>query len=237
MIISMSTYNRPEITEICVRQLAATKKKTTKLIVWDAGSTELDPAELYSWGADDVRRSKKRVNDAENRSLQYHHFLKHETDDLIYCIDNDALHDPQWERRLMQLYRTHACIVNLFNSNDHNTLRSTPFGPLPHGSNIATTKDVVFRRTCGGISMLLSRELLERNFKRHMNDHYDWIASSWDRHVCTSRESYIAHLDFDGIHSNSGVDMGLNPTPRLVKMCEPLSQALSTRETTKSEPA
>jgi hypothetical protein len=229
-----------------MRQLAATKKKTTKLYVWDARSTEMSTDDLYSWGADKVFRSNEQIGDGENRTLQFYHFLEHETDELLYCIDNDALHDPQWERRLMTLYRTHASIVCLFNSNDHATIKKTPMYPLPHGSTIVETKDVVFRRTCGGISFLVSRQLLERNFKGSLKYpvSYDWLVPTWDRHVCVSRESYVAHLDFRGIHSQKspqnkdGVDMGLNPTPRLKKICKPLIAALSdpTHETTTSEP-
>jgi hypothetical protein len=194
--------------------------------VWDAGSTEYTPDDLYSWGADEVYKAAGK-NDGQNRTLQLYHFLTHETDDLLYCVDNDAYHDPIWERRLKYLYRTHSCIINLFNSYDHHITK--------RGKNFAQTKDVIFRKTCGGISFLINRELLAANFKQ-LSKGYDWIVPKWDRHVCTSLQSYVAHVDFDGEHSNrqslkGQIDPGMNPTKFIEESITKIEAALCTPTT------
>jgi len=228
MIVCMSTYNRAEVTRECLSQLAKTKGLGVTIQVWDAGSDEYTPEDLISWGADKAFRASGRVNDGQNRTAQFVNFLNNETDELLYCVDNDAFHDPNWVKRLYELYDTHACIINLFNSKDHDTCTRAPMYKIPYGrNNIATTKDVVFRYTCGGISFMISRELLRKRFTKETYPHglstsYDWIVPRWDRHVCTSRESYVAHMDTGGMHTHMhgkpAIDLGLNPTDWL-KYC------------------
>jgi hypothetical protein len=228
MIVSMSVYNRPGVTECCLRQLAETKPDCVTLQAWDAGSTEMTPSDLSRWGADEVYVTGKRVNDGQNRTGQFEHFLRSTNEDLLYCVDNDALHDSRWYDRLMELYDTHACIINLFNSRDHATLTKTPFHQLQRGSTIAETDDVVFRKTCGGISFMINRQTLKHGFRGPLTTSYDWIVPTWDRHVCTSRQSYVAHLDQGGMHTHMHklrVDPGLNPTDGLMKLCHNLTLA------------
>jgi hypothetical protein len=204
----MSTFNRPRVTELCVRQLAETKSESTILQVWDAGSSEVCPVELYAWGADEVYLARGK-NDGQNRTLQFHHFLKHSDEDLIYCVDNDAYHDPAWEARLMAMHQEHGCIVNLFNSANHDN------------STINAGEDVTLRRTCGGISFTLTRALLSQNF-RQLSKGYDWVVPRWDKHVCTSTQSYVAHVDIGGEHTHfhqqtGQIDTGMNPTDSIKK--------------------
>jgi hypothetical protein len=157
-------------------------------------------------------------NDGQNRSLQFSHFLNAETDDLLYCVDNDGFHDYRWNQRLFDLWSVHKSIVCLYNSYDHSIAKKSPYYILPYGNNIAETEDVVFRYSCGGISLLLNRQLIQRNFKGWMSFGYDWQVPRWDRHVCTSRQSYVAHINYDGMHthlSGGAIDLGMNPTDYL----------------------
>lgn len=209
---------------MCLNQLAQTKSKNTKIQAWDAGSSEFAPEDLYAWGADEVYLASGRVNDGQNRSLQFNHFIEHETDELLYCVDNDAFHDPRWNERLIELREKHKCIINLFNSYDHSVATKSPYYKMPKGSTISETDDVVFRQTCGGISLLLSRELIKENHRGGLTNGYDWKVPRWDNHVCTSKQSYVAHVNYDGMHTKlhrrNNVDLGLNPTAWLTEWLE-----------------
>lgn len=217
MIVSMSTFNRPKVTRLCIEQLANTKKDGTIFQVWDAGSSEMTPSDLYAWGADEVYLARGK-NDGQNRTLQFYHFLNHTDETLLYCVDNDAYHDPEWEDRLLELHERYGCIVNLFNSANHKK------------STIEESGDVTLRRTCGGISFTVTRDLVVRNF-RPLSKGYDWVVPTWDKHVCTSSRSFVAHVDFGGEHTHfhhqhGQIDTGMNPTDSIVQAKYDIEQAL-----------
>lgn len=215
MIVTMSVLNRPKITALCLGQLAKTKREGTKIQAWDAGSTEFGENDLLDWGADEVFFGYGRQNDQNNRALQMRHFLESESDDLFYAVDNDGWHDPAWEDELESLYAQYGGVVTLFNSYNHSVIKRTPKFALKGGKSlIRETGDAVIRQTCGGISLLVHRTLIEDHFKGTLRSGYDWQVCEWAEHIVTAKRSHIAHLDIDGIHSgiNDGIDTGMDPT-------------------------
>lgn len=224
MIVTMSVLDRPKITALCLGQLAKTKREGTRIQAWDAGSTEFGEDELLEWGADEVFFGYGRQNDQNNRALQMRHFLESETDDLMYAVDNDGWHDPAWEDQIELLYGKYGGIVALWNSYNHSVITHTPRHALAGGrSFLEETEDAVFRQTCGGISLVLGRDLLKQHFTGKLRSGYDWQVCEWTNRICTSKVSHVAHLDFNGIHSglpeNDGVDGGMHPTPAVERFC------------------
>lgn len=204
----MSTFNRRRITSLCLAQLKKTKGKDIKIQCWDAGSTEYTTQDLYEWGADEVYKSLFHVNDGQNRAIQLTHFINKEKDELIYLVDNDAFHAAGWHKQLMRLWNKHKRITTLFNAGEHSSF-------LEEG-------DAVFKKTCGGISMLLNREVISKNGYENFTSGYDWIIPKWWDFVVCSRINYIAHLNISGLHSRENdISLGINPCKYLIsKKCD-----------------
>ena len=211
----MSTFNRPKITSLCLKQLSKTKPKGAKIQCWDARSTEYTTQDLYEWGADEVYKSLSQVNDGQNRAIQLTHFINKEHDELIYLVDNDAFHAAGWHKQLMRLWNKHKRITTLFNAGEHRSF--------------SEEGEAVFKKTCGGISMLLSREVVSKNKYDHLTSSYDWAIPKWWDFVVCSKESFVAHLDFLGLHSvksKTGVCLGVNPNKYLVDMSQAIKDAI-----------
>jgi hypothetical protein len=178
---------------------------------------------MFEWGADEVFAASSQKNDQDNRALQIRNFMQEETDELLYAVDNDGWHDPGWYDCLMALYEKYGGLVTLFNSQNHAVIDRTPRHRLPGGTSfIEETDDAVIRRTCGGISLLLERSALDAHFPGTLRNGYDWQVCEWYERVITAKQSHVAHIDINGIHSNlnNGIQSGLDPTPAVQRFCD-----------------
>ncbi|MEI6713372.1 MAG: glycosyltransferase [Verrucomicrobiota bacterium] len=233
IIIALSTFNRPVITEICLQSLQAARSPSVRLVVYDDASTAYNKAYLQS-KSDEVVRFARNGGIERSRARSMRDFIHRFTDyDLLYLTDNDTVHDPGFVgvlRTLFDLQKKSPTTfpVGLYNSTFHN-----------HPENILNKSDALtVQKTCAGVSQCYTRAMA----KTIVNalDHQPELETlyGWDYHwpallgvpFLQTNTSYLEHFARDrsegGIHSsNSGTDLtalkdferdrALNPTEYL----------------------
>lgn len=219
--ITVPTFNRQKIAEIVIRQLSNHKKEHF-LHVSDDYSTAYDPFKLFDY-ADKVEKPPKKMGVQHLRCWEFREFLK--TDyDLIYMTDSDALHDPNFINRLLELYDRTKLPVCLYNTKWHQT--STIVEDKNH--------DFYYRRTMPGISQMYNREMVKKivtRLNRTGDPVYAWdyrVVEYLKTQVVTSKTSYVQHFGGPGSIHNKTLqqDIALTPTNYLKAMWNPTLQKI-----------
>jgi glycosyltransferase involved in cell wall biosynthesis len=238
ILIALSTYNRPIITQLCLENLQAVRSDKTKLIVYDDASTAYDKDFLLNY-ADEVVRFEYNVSIRYSRGRAIRDFVSKYLDyDLIYFTDNDTIHDPSF-----------IDIIETIMDSQNSFPEPRPFGLFHskfHYDNeniISETDQFVFQKTMPGVSHGYTREMAEIIVNALTSDpdtentpHLNWdliYPSVLNRPCLLPKKSYLEHFARDrfesGIHSNySGLgpeamadferDRALNPTDFLVNI-------------------
>jgi len=238
ILIAVSTYNRPFITELCLANLNQARDEDIRIVVYDDFSTSYDEEALKKY-ADEVVRFPTNAGIARSRAKAFRDFIYRFPDyDLLYLTDNDALHDPCFPQVLRGLFtrmKSQGVVspVGLFNSNAHN-----------QEDNIFFENDVLYvSKSLPGISQCFDRELAGKivdNLNESPVLEFMW---AWDynfimslgQSCLLSKVSYVEHFARDrfegGLHAPcSGLgtdgladferDRAINPTPYLVALRE-----------------
>ena len=212
ILIAVATYNRPIITELCLKNLQLVRDPQTKLVIYDDHSEAYSLESLVSY-ADEVVRFESRQGIEKSRSRTLRDFLSKYIDcDLLYLTDNDAIHDPNFAAKLREVFleqqKAHSPVkpVGLFNS-------------VFHQSRIQGETDHFYLyETCPGISMCLTRPMVQKivdylDANPLSESSYGWDME-WPRAIelpfLIPKISYLEHFARDrfeaGMHSaNSGV--------------------------------
>lgn len=235
ILIALATFNRPIVTDLCLKNLQTVRDSQTKLVIYDDHSDaySLDYLNVY---ADEVVRFDLRGGIERSRGRAFRDFLsRYEDFDLLYLTDNDAIHDPVFTKTLRDVFiwqkqfPSEINPVGLFNSTFHQS------------RIMAESEQYFLSETCPGISMCYTRDMVSL-----MVDYLDQepaaeSAYGWDmtwprvlnRPFLLPKNSYVEHFARDrfeaGMHSsNSGISMdalldferdrALNPTEYLIEI-------------------
>jgi glycosyltransferase involved in cell wall biosynthesis len=236
ILIALATFNRPVITQLCLRNLQLVRSDAVKLVVYDDASTAYSKETLLEF-ADDVIRFERNGGIERSRAKAIRDFVYRYTDyDLIYFTDNDAIHDPKFVDVLRsvsawQRGRSEILPFSLYNSLVHNRLKNL----------ISESEMFVVLKTMAGISQCYTREMAEiivdaLNGSADMESTYGWdyiYTMILNRPCLITKVSFVEHFARDkheaGMHSaNSGTGpdaladfercRALNPSPFLVEL-------------------
>ena len=233
IVIALSTYNRPLVTQICLRSLQAVRSPEVWLVAYDDASTAYD-RDFLAASCDEVVRFHRNGGIERSRARALRDFVHRFQDyDLLYLTDNDTVHDPVFVSQLNQFFRVQAAAekpfpVCLYNSRFH-----------AQASNLLSeTKSFLVRKTAPGVSHCYNRAMAE-TIVRGLDQRPDLeTIYGWDYYLPSllgvpflqSRTSYLEHFARDrdeaGLHSkNTGTgpaaisdfdrDRALFPTPFL----------------------
>lgn len=235
ILISLATFDRPIVTDLCLKNIQGVRNNDTKLVIYDDHS-EAYSLEYLGRFSDEVVRFGVRGGIERSRAQAFRDFLFKYTDyDLLYLTDNDTIHDPVFADLLRGIFvgqEEHGgeiYPVGLFNS-------------VFHQSRLMAENEMFFLyETCPGVSMCFTR-----NMVKVIVDYLDQEPAAestygWDmtwpqvlkKPFLLPKNSYVEHFARDrfeaGMHSNnSGIspaalldferDRALNPTEYLVNI-------------------
>jgi hypothetical protein len=217
IFIAIPVHHRLEIAKQCIPTVHAGMVAGDRLALFNDGTGTSLPMDL-------LRIAGALVHDAEplgiERQRQMHFRLfSHLTDYThLYLTDQDALHDPEWRRRLLELqdYVGGAPVCG-YNTEAHAKL----VGNTLHAFDLPGP--VIWRAVAPGISYLLTRAHVEKvvaNMPENWN--WDWtVPALLGNRMAIARESVVDHIGHGGMHHPAaegleGGDRALNPTPWLV---------------------
>lgn len=187
LVIAQTTFNRRAITEISLANIEATKGLATHW-VYDDHSTQMTVEEIQAMAptATVVRLpGKKGIHSM--RAFLHEEAIKAGFR-FIYHTDNDAYHDPEWLKRMYDIWAKLQLPVGLYNTRHHlhNTLR--------------TVDDVDVRHQCPGVSMMYE---LSKCPVPMVNPSFQWDInySKALKEIAISKTAYVEHFGADGIHN------------------------------------
>lgn len=221
--ITIPTWNRAKTATTIIPEIAK-YKKDHYLHISDDHSTEYDPAVAFKDIADEVAKPPRKMGVQKLRCWEFRKFLK--TDfDLIYMTDSDALHDPNFIDKLLELYTYTKAPVCLYNTKWHTA------------STIKYVEELDFywRKTMPGVSQLYDRSMVEKivsvlNKKGDPNYAWDYrVVEYLKTDVVTSKTSYVQHFGGpNSIHNkNVNSDVALQPTDYLAEQWSPIIKKIS----------
>lgn len=237
ILVAVATYNRPRITELCLKNLSGIcSKGNAELTIYADCSTDYGVAELAEYSPM-VVVFPRRVGIEISRARAFRDFVHlHRSFDLLYLTDNDTLHDPEFLQVLQDIFSFQGTYsyrnpVGLFRSRFHQSAITTE------------SEGFVMSKTCPGVSQCYTRDMAEQIVAAL--DHHSTLEYTygWDYHYpavlqsdfLLTANSYVQHFARDqlegGIHAPNGGatesafrrdfarDSALNPT-RFLKEVE-----------------
>ena len=237
IFIALSTFNRKNITRLCLENLneIITKDGASTLAIYDDASETYDEKFLKQFSKI-VLKFRVRGGIERSRARSFRDFEHIFTDhDLLYITDNDTIHDPSFLSILRDIHTISSVSfenkmpISLFNSVFH----SDP-------KNVIKNDDLLsIRKTAPGVSQCYDRSMvskivdfLNKNpiYETLYGFDYHWPASLKVPFLQTNL-SYLEHFARDkhekGIHSDFSNDdpmkdfdrdRALSPTPYLKKI-------------------
>lgn len=227
ILIAVATYNRPFITELCLRSLATAKDSNSLILACDDHSSAYDENYL-SKKADIVHRSSKNIGiDASRENLLRDFVFKYTSFELLYITDNDTIHDPNFLNVIRRIYESQRNFENkipigLYNSRMHASAANI----------LADSTNVQVRKTGPGISQCYDRNMANSILGglnavpakvRSLSFDYQW-PYILNRGFIQTKTSYVEHFGRDrnerGLHvvpskeisSEFEQDRAINPT-------------------------
>ena len=230
ILIALATYNRKNLTKICLENISKLLDNNSALIIYDDGSDEYNEQFLNKF-SNNVIRFRIKGGIERSRARCFRDFLYiYEKFDLLYITDNDVIHDPEFLNKIREL-----------NSISKTLEKKTPFGlfnSIFHNKSnniIEKRGEISLRKTCPGVSQCYDRNMVKTivDFLNHnplfetvYGFDYYWPAQLRVPFI-QSEISYLEHFARDrhqpGIHSSFSEkkkdilkdfekDRALNPT-------------------------
>tara|TARA_A100001388_G_scaffold273968_1_gene256773 strand:- start:74 stop:823 length:750 start_codon:yes stop_codon:yes gene_type:complete len=237
ILIALSTFNRKNITRLCLENLKeiVDSDGKSKLVVYDDASTTYSEKFLKQFSKN-VLRFRVSGGVERSRARAFRDFVHvYKNFDLFYMTDNDTIHDPNFLNILRNLYETSSkkfdkkLPIGLYNSKFHN-----------HSNNIIFKNNILsIRKTCPGVSQCFDREMIKKMLVFiNENPEYETLYG-FDYHwplslnvpFLQTQTSYLEHFARDkkekGLHSTLTEhdpkidferDRALQPSPYLQKI-------------------
>lgn len=199
VLICVTTFDRKEVTEICLKNLSATKNEAT-LWIFDDHSKDYDldflktlcpSARIFRFSNKlGVERLRMEIQkEASKTNYRY-----------IYHTDNDAYHDSVWLNRLYEISQKHKGLIGLYNTFHH------------FHQTIEDKDDFILRKSCPGISFFFEQSLL-KEMPPHLYNSWDFVVGDLLLPAAISKVSYVEHIGLNGIHNKEiDRDRAFNPT-------------------------
>lgn len=228
ILVHIPCFNRRRILERCVPTVRAGLEKEDVMWLWNDGSNEYDDWWLRQF-ADDVfhpstESGQKITHTIGVERQRREHFLnfiyRQEDFTHLYLTDSDALHDPGWRAKALDLQeKAGGAPVCLYDTEAHEQLV---------GNTIERdeAKGIIWRRVAPGISYFLTHDQAYKIFEYlcHYRGDWNWdwaVPSILGNRFAISMKSYVDHIGLDGLHHPKGEGLGggdraLNPTDWLI---------------------
>ncbi len=205
ILIAVATWNRPNITKLCLENLQEVRGSNVAVMVYDDCSNAYDASFLDPY-CDGLVRFRLHGGIERSRARAFRDFVHRYLEfDILYLTDNDTIHDPEFVNLLHEFFVEQgkypvAHPVGLFRSKFHENKIKQKFDSF------------VVSETCPGVSQAYNREmaqkiihLLDKN--PAMETVYGWDYH-WpkviDRPFLIPTNSYLEHLARDisegGLH-------------------------------------
>ena len=243
ILIAVATWNRPNVTKICLENLQEVRGPNVGLMIYDDASSAYDPSFLDPY-CDGLLRFRLHGGVERSRARAFRDFLHRYSEfDVLYLTDNDTIHDPAFIHVLNDFFieqesYSSAHPIGLFRSVFHERAIEQQFD------------EFVVSKTCPGVSQAYNREMAEKIVQLLDTNPVMETVYGWDYHwpatlgrsFLISSNSYVQHLARDvnegGLHSKfTGTsreafmrdferDKSLYPTQTLTKLTEQCLQKL-----------
>jgi len=202
-VIAFATFNRKKITEICLSQISKTKNNAS-LWVYDDHSTEMDQSYIKSIAPDAEFFMPPQKLGINKLRFVIHNDVKLSKFKFVYHTDNDAYHDPNWIKKLYELYKEHKMPISLYNTKHH------------FKNTIEEKKLFSIRKQAPGISFFYDISSMP-NIEKHTHPNWDISFSQHVGRFIVTNQSYVEHFGANGIHNKDyEKDRAENPTEWLV---------------------
>jgi len=209
ILILVSTYNRRDVTKLCLSNLCGTKS-TASLWLYDDCSSEYGEEFLREAApcAEKIFRAEKNMG-IDRLRYRMHLDALESPYRFVYHTDNDAFHDPHWIHRLHEISQIYQGPIGLYNSRFH-------IGRQRGG--------LVLSRSCPGISFFYDKNLIPKETAEALltsppRNSWDYVFGDLLKEIAISQQSYVEHFGANGLHnSDFERDRAMNPTPYLRKM-------------------
>jgi len=210
ILIAVATWNRPNVTKLCLENLQNVRGPNAAVLIYDDCSNASDSSFLNLY-CDGLLRFRLHGGIERSRARAFRDFMHRYTEfDILYLTDNDTIHDPAFVEILNEFFTEQeiypfAHPVGLFRSVFHENAIEQQF------------EKFIVSKTCPGISQAYNREMAGKIVKLLDSNPTMETIYGWDYHWPTvidrpfliSTQSYVEHLGRDllegGLHCpNSG---------------------------------
>lgn len=206
LFICIPCFNRRKVVEQCLPTVIASKYAGDEVRCYNDGSTKYGVGFLRALGADWAGNYENMGVDAQRR-MHILDFMEAEGFSHAYFTDSDALHDPHWRGRLLEIQNETGLLTCGYHTATHENYKNNVY---------ARKGGIVFTRFAPGVSYLLTRKHVEK-IAAHLPERWswDWAVPSLLGYQCAvSDVSCVDHIGVGGTHVD---DVALNPTDWLVK--------------------
>lgn len=228
ILICIPICDRMRIAEYCIPTITTSADPADNIVLCDDGSKETMPYSLKQEA--DVILSGSKIGIENHRRRHFKMMEENPHFTHLYLTDADALHDPEWRKKLLDLQASlDGMPVCGYNTLAHENLV---------GNTLEMHFDRIIRIFAPGVSYLLTRthcEKISSYLKTDSRAHWDWdwtVPAILGHRFAISRPSYVDHIGFGGMHhpEKEGYDAGdraVDPTPWLVKKRAEIVKALT----------
>jgi len=212
ILIALATWNRPNVTKLCLENLQVVRSSNVAIMVYDDCSSVYDTSFLDPY-CDGLLRFRLHGGIERSRARAFRDFVHRYSEfDILYLTDNDTIHDPDFVGVLNEFFTEQenypfAHPVGLFRSVFHENAVEQEFDKF------------LVSKTCPGVSQAYNREMAQKVVDLLDTNPIMETIYGWDYHwpkvlqrpFLISKVSLVEHLARDttegGIHcKTSGSD-------------------------------
>jgi len=175
--IAITSYNRKELLEICLKTIARVKTDElfVHMIVHNDGGSDFDVMEFF----DLFNKKNKSVDEAlfvnadtnlkiEGSLLYCFDYLFNKGCELVCNLDADSVVKPSFLQDLIYTFKITGCITTGFN-----TLSKDANGNVRH-SLIANYNNYGLKKTIGGINIIFNKQMYNDIVRPALEGGEDW---------------------------------------------------------------
>jgi hypothetical protein len=154
-LIAIATWNRPNLTKLCLENLQEVRGLNAAVMIYDDCSSAYDASFLDPY-CDGLLRFRMHGGIERSRARAFRDFVHRYSEfDILYLTDNDTIHDPIFVDVLSELFAEQEAYpfahpVGLFRSVFHENAIEQCFNKF------------VVSKTCPGVSQAYNREMAKK---------------------------------------------------------------------------
>ncbi len=205
ILIALATWNRPNVTKLCLENLQKVRGSNVAVMIYDDCSSAYDTSFLDPY-CDGLLRFRLPGGIERSRARAFRDFVyRYSEYDVLYLTDNDTVHDPVFVEVIREFFAEQARYpfahpIGLFRSVFHEKATKQQY------------ENFLVSKTCPGVSQAYNREMAEKivhllNTNPAMETVYGWDylwPAALEVPFLITQKSYVEHLGRDlsegGIH-------------------------------------